>query len=96
MFKRLLASLNHPKVIRTVNLWMTIFWCVLIAPTLLWWRESILWVALLSIWANVVSHYTAYLSARVEVREEEIENAVEDIEEAVDDTAPDHGSSGSP
>lgn len=84
MFKRLLDSLNRPRVIRTINLWATIFWVALIAPTLLYWRESILWVALLSIWANVVSHYTAYLAARVEVREEDIE---EDIEEVVEDEA---------
>ena len=77
MFKHLLRTLNRPRVIRTINLWLTVFWLILIAPTLIWWRNSILWVAVLSIWANVVSHYTAYLSARVEVREEDIEDELE-------------------
>lgn len=84
MFKRLLAALNRPRVIRTINFWFTVFWLGLIAPTLIWWRDSVLWVAILSIWANVISHYTAYLSARVEVREEDIEH---DIEEVVEDEA---------
>ena len=44
----------------------TIVWGLLIIPTLLWWRESILWVALMSIWANVVGHWSAYQAARAE------------------------------
>lgn len=88
--KKTLAVLNRPRVIRAANFWMTLFWLVLIGPTLLWWRDSILWVALLSIWANVVSHYTAYLSARVEVREESIEEDIEAVEANVADAdAPD-------
>ncbi len=67
------------KTIRTVNFWATIFWLVLVLPTILIWSQSILWVALLSIWANVISHYTAYLAARVEVREADIEVDVEKL-----------------
>ena len=34
-------------------------WALSIAPTLLWWKESVLWVALLSVWANFASHLAA-------------------------------------
>lgn len=44
----------------------TATWICLIIPTLLWWKTSILWVALMSIWANVATHWSAYQGARAE------------------------------
>lgn len=43
---------------------LTLTWAIAVIPTLLWWRDSILWVASMSVWANVVSHATAYEAAR--------------------------------
>lgn len=71
--------LNRPKTIRAINFWLTITWVFLAIPTVLWWKQSILWVAVASIYANVVSHYTAYLTARVEVREEDVQEALDDV-----------------
>lgn len=48
----------------TLHAALTVVWIVLIVPTLLWWRDSILWVLIMSLWANVVSHATAYEAAR--------------------------------
>lgn len=31
-------------------------WAILAIPTLLWWRESIIWVAFMSLYANFVGH----------------------------------------
>lgn len=44
---------------------------LLIIPTMIWWKDSILWVALMSVWANVVSHGTAWQAARAEVAAKE-------------------------
>jgi hypothetical protein len=44
----------------------TIVWVLLIIPTLIWWRESVFWIALMSIWANVASHFGAWQAARAE------------------------------
>lgn len=41
-------------------------WALLGVPTVLWWKESILWVAGMSLWANVVGHLSAYDAARAE------------------------------
>ena len=46
------------------HLALTLVWLLLIVPTLLFWRESVLWVALMSIWANVASHAAAYQAHR--------------------------------
>lgn len=43
---------------------LTLMWVVLILPTLLWWRESVLWVALMSLWANIASHWAAREAAK--------------------------------
>lgn len=45
---------------------LTAVWVVLIAPTLLWWRDSVLWVALMSLWANIAAHWAAWQGARAE------------------------------
>ena len=29
------------------------FWILMIIPTLLWWSESVLWIAVLSLYANI-------------------------------------------
>lgn len=41
-------------------------WAALIIPTLIWWRESIFWVAFMSLYANLVGHLSAYQGARAE------------------------------
>lgn len=54
----------------TFHMFATAVWLVLTIPTLLWWRETILWVALMSVWANVASHFGAWQAARAEVAAE--------------------------
>jgi hypothetical protein len=42
------------------------FWLLLAIPTLIWWRESILWVAFMSLYANVASHWSAAQAAEAD------------------------------
>lgn len=44
----------------------TVAWALLAVPSVLWWKDSILWVILLSVWANVASHFSAWQGARAE------------------------------
>jgi hypothetical protein len=48
----------------TVHAVATVAWVLSIGPTLIWWRDSLLWVIFMSLWANVVSHASAYEAAR--------------------------------
>lgn len=41
-------------------------WALLAIPTLLWWHDSVLWVAFCSLYANAVTHVTASASAGAE------------------------------
>jgi hypothetical protein len=38
---------------------MAALWATLIVPTLLFWKNSILWVAFMSLYANIASHWAA-------------------------------------
>lgn len=51
---------------RRLHLALTLVWAVLFIPTLLFWPESILWLALMSCWANFAGHWAAYQAARAE------------------------------
>lgn len=57
---------QDPKFWRKFHLGMTVVWLLLIVPSLLWWKDSILWVILLSVWANMASHFSAWQGARAE------------------------------
>lgn len=51
---------------RGFHLIMTGLWALALVPTLLWWKDSILWVAAMSLYANVVGHWSAYQASRAE------------------------------
>lgn len=52
---------------------MMIVWGLLLIPTLLWWKDAIVWVAIMSIYANFVGHLSGYSGARAERRIEKQE-----------------------
>lgn len=45
---------------------LTGVWFLLVIPTVLWWHDSVLWVALISCYANAVGHFAAYQGTRAE------------------------------
>ena len=45
---------------------MSYLWALLVIPTLLFWKSSILWVAAMSLYANFIGHWSAYQAARAE------------------------------
>ncbi|HEX7956679.1 MAG TPA: hypothetical protein VF508_07050 [Pyrinomonadaceae bacterium] len=55
--------IKRPKA-STIHTVMTLVWAVLAIPTLLLWRDSVLWVALMSLWANIASHWAAREAAK--------------------------------
>lgn len=44
-------------VIATLVVWavLSAAWAALLWPTLLWWKESVTWIVIMSWWANVAS-----------------------------------------
>ncbi len=56
------SLLNCP----ALHAWLAIVWVLLIIPTVLWWKDSILWVLIISIYANIVGHWGSYQAVRAE------------------------------
>lgn len=62
---KLFSRLHRPSL-RRVHLVMVFVWAALAFPTVVFWRESIMWVAFMSLYANGVGHWSAYQGARAE------------------------------
>lgn len=45
---------------------MMVVWGLLGIPTVILWKDSILWVAFMSLYANFVGHFSAYEASRAE------------------------------
>jgi fatty acid desaturase len=59
------------RVFLWVHAILTVVWALLAVPTLVWWKESILWVALMSLYANFVGHFSAWQAVRAEEAQRE-------------------------
>lgn len=57
----------NPRTSLWVHRIMAVVWALLAIPTLLWWRESILWVAFMSLYANFVGHASAAEAAEAKL-----------------------------
>jgi hypothetical protein len=52
--------------LRRFHAMATIIWLLLAIPSVVWWRDSVVWVVAMSWYAVVVSHATAWQAARAE------------------------------
>ncbi|MGA4664256.1 hypothetical protein ACK6SE_02500 [Enterobacter ludwigii] len=53
-----------PRTIKRCHLTAAIIWFLLAIPSVLWWKSSVLWVIIISIYANIVGHLSGYSAAR--------------------------------
>ncbi|EPY7389453.1 hypothetical protein ACXEJR_000217 [Klebsiella quasipneumoniae] len=64
-----------PVFIKRCHLVAAVMWVGLAIPSLIWWRDSVLWVILISIYANIVGHLSGYSAARADQAAEENEDS---------------------
>lgn len=50
---------------------MGCMWIGLAIPTFIWWKESVLWVALMSIYANTEASFGAHRAKKAEDKQDE-------------------------
>jgi hypothetical protein len=60
------ADQQQNGTMRKFHLFMVGVWAALAVPTVLWWKDMILWVAIMSLYANVGAHWSAYQASRAE------------------------------
>lgn len=78
----MVRAVSFPTVSSTklkgVNLVLAVAWALLIIPTVLFWSESVLFVAAASVYANVAGHIAAWQASRAEeVADPEIDTSTE-------------------
>ena len=64
-----------PVFIKRCHLVAAVMWVGLAIPSLIWWKDSVLWVILISIYANIVGHLSGYSAARADQAAEENEDS---------------------
>ncbi|HHC0997844.1 TPA: hypothetical protein ACN7D0_000335 [Klebsiella pneumoniae] len=64
-----------PVFIKRCHLVVAVMWVGLAIPSLIWWKDSVLWVILISIYANIVGHLSGYSAARADQAAEESEDS---------------------
>ncbi|EPL2409309.1 hypothetical protein RFD42_001377 [Klebsiella pneumoniae] len=64
-----------PVFIKCCHLVAAVMWVGLAIPSLIWWKDSVLWVILISIYANIVGHLSGYSAARADQAAEESEDS---------------------
>lgn len=64
-----------PVFIKRCHLVAAVMWVGLAIPSLIWWKDSVLWVFLISIYANIVGHLSGYSAARADQAAEESEDS---------------------
>ena len=55
-----------PSRVAVVHYVLAGVWALLLVPTLLFWTNSVLWVAAMSLYANFVGHLSAAKASRAE------------------------------
>ncbi|HCI8904070.1 hypothetical protein AB0026_03180 [Klebsiella pneumoniae] len=64
-----------PVFIKRCHLVAAVMWVGLAIPSLIWWKDSVLWVILISIYANIVGYLSGYSAARADQAAEESEDS---------------------
>ncbi len=64
-----------PVFIKRCHLVAAVMWVGLAIPSLIWWKDSVLWVILISIYANIVGHLSGYSASRADQAAEESEDS---------------------
>lgn len=63
---KLTDRFRDPKTWARLHGSATVVWALLIPATVAWWRESVAWIALMSVWANFVGHFSGWQASRAE------------------------------
>jgi hypothetical protein len=61
--RRVFAAFIAPRTQFLLNVVLTGVWAVLMVPALLWWRESVPFLVICSVYANLAGHFAGIAGA---------------------------------
>ena len=60
------AWLNSPAFLTRFHATATLVWVLLLIPSVLWWKDLLVWVVIMSAYANIAGHWSAWQASRSE------------------------------
>ena len=60
------AALGSAAFLRRFHALATAAWAAMVVPGVLWWRDSVPFLVMVSIYANVVGHWSSWQASRAE------------------------------
>jgi hypothetical protein len=66
---------------RRIHGYATIFWILMIVPSIVWFRSSVTYLVMLSVYAVIMGHWSSWQSSRVEVVQYEDASVQEVLDE---------------
>jgi hypothetical protein len=60
-----------PQVLKYFHLTMIFVWAGLAIPGILFWKDSVLFVIILSLYANIAGEFAGYQAARTETKQDD-------------------------
>ena len=67
---KVFALFGRPEFLKAFHGWMTVIWAILIPVSVVFLRDSVPWIVLMSVWANFVGHFSSWQATRVEVKQD--------------------------
>lgn len=64
------SVMDDPVFLMKFNGWATVFWLLMIIPTIFWWKNSIEYLVAVSVYAVIMGHLSTWQAARVEVKQD--------------------------
>ena len=77
---RLRKYFSNPENRARVHIWLSIFWIIMIVPTILWWKTSIEYLVAISLYAIIMGHISSSEANKAEIiTKKQIEGEFDDI-----------------
>lgn len=71
----------NPTAHERFHLVLTVFWFIMIIPTLLWFSESVKYLVAISLYAIIIGHFSSYEATKAEnITKKDIEGEFDDLE----------------
>lgn len=61
-----MARLPSPAAWSRIHAALAVTWALLLVPSLLWWRDSLIWVIAMSCYANCAGSMASWMAARAD------------------------------
>ena len=65
------SIMGDPTLMVRFHFWLTIFWLIMVPPSVIFFKESIEYLVYLSVYAAIMGHFSSWQAARVEVKQDE-------------------------